>query len=111
MIKRDIIPTRELLDRKQYELRYRRYRKSLDQLHFLRLATHSVPPLEKYQLGQFVHLDGSGVGVVARLPNDDTVPDEHLGVWFGTCDDAGAPIICTVPAEYVTDAPTAVTQH
>jgi hypothetical protein len=64
-----------------------------------------------YEIGQFVTLDHSGVGVVVLVPDGDARPDDHIGVWFGTCDDAGAPIVCTVPADYFDDAPTPVVQH
>ncbi len=50
-----------------------------------------------FTIGQFVHLDGSGRGVVVMLPNKTDVPDEHVGVWFGTTTQTGSPVICTVP--------------
>ena len=67
----------------------------------------------QFALGQFVHLDGSGIGVVAALPSadDPTVPEDHLGVWFGGRDDSGAPIVCTIPADYFKNAPAPVIQH
>ena len=67
--------------------------------------------MESFSLGQFVHLDGSGVGVVAMLPNGSNVPDEHIGVWFGTRTEAGNPIVCTVPAAYFKHAPEPTIQH
>ena len=67
----------------------------------------------QFALGQFVHLDHSGIGVVVALPSigDVDVPDDHLGVWFGDCDDFGAPIACTVPVDYFKPAPKPVVQH
>jgi len=64
-------------------------------------------------LGQFVHLDGSGIGVVAALPSEDdpSIPEDHLGVWFGDCNGSGAPILCTVPADYLRNAPAPAVQH
>lgn len=64
-----------------------------------------------FSLGQFVHLDGSGVGVVAMLPDGSKVTDEHIGVWFGTTTDSGHPIICTVPFAYLQPAPEPIVQH
>ncbi len=64
-----------------------------------------------YQVGQFVFLDHSGVGIVARLSDGESVREEHIGVWFGTFDEDGAPIICTVPAEYFAAAPNPVIRH
>jgi hypothetical protein len=67
--------------------------------------------MNSFSLGQFVHLDGSGVGVVAMLPEGSNVPDDHIGVWFGTTTDSGSPIICTVPAAYFKSAPEPTIQH
>ena len=66
-----------------------------------------------FSLGQLVHLDGSGVGVVVALPLPDCVdvPVDHIGVWFGDCNEDGAPIVCTVPADYFKDAPLPAFQH
>jgi hypothetical protein len=62
-------------------------------------------------LGQFVYLDGSGVGVVVILPDGANVAEEHVGVWFGTMTDAGSPVVCTVPVAYFTSAPEPRIQH
>ncbi len=62
-------------------------------------------------IGQFVHLDGSGVGVVVMLPNKRDVPDEHVGVWFGTTTETGSPVICTIPAEYIMPTLVPTIQH
>ena len=79
----------------------------------LLLSVIGVHKIMQFALGQFVHLDGSGIGVVAALPSadDPAVPEDHLGVWFGGCDDSGAPIVCTVPADYFKNAPAPVIQH
>jgi hypothetical protein len=67
--------------------------------------------MDSFSLGQFVHLDGSGVGVVSMLPDGCNVPDDHIGVWFGTTTDEGSPVICTVPASYFKRAPDPTIQH
>jgi hypothetical protein len=67
--------------------------------------------MNSYSIGQFVRLDGSGVGVVAMLPDGSKVPDEHIGVWFGTTTAAGSPIICTIPTAYFKTAPEPTIQH
>jgi hypothetical protein len=64
-----------------------------------------------FTIGQFVHLDGSGVGVVVMLPNKTDVPDEHVGVWFGTVSETGSPVFCMVPAEYFKPTPAPTIQH
>ncbi|TWU19742.1 hypothetical protein [Allorhodopirellula heiligendammensis] len=64
-----------------------------------------------FAIGQFVHLDGSGVGVVVMLPDDTEVPDGHIGVWFGTTTETGRPVICTVPIEYIEPTPDPIVQH
>jgi len=63
------------------------------------------------EVGQFVFLDGSGVGTVIRLPNGCEIPDDHAGVWFGTLDNDGRPIVCTIPIEYLRDGPSSTFQH
>jgi hypothetical protein len=68
--------------------------------------------MSQHHKGDFVHLDGSGVGIVVATPEDDAqVPEEHLGVWFGTLDEEGNPEVWTVPAEYLRPAPTSVYRH
>jgi hypothetical protein len=64
-----------------------------------------------FTIGQFVHLDGSGIGVVVLLANNANVPDEHIGVWFGTTTETGSPVIYTVPAEYFQPTPAPTIQH
>jgi hypothetical protein len=64
-----------------------------------------------FEVGQFVFLDGSGVGTVIYLPNGSEVPDDHVGVWFGTIDQNGRPIVCTIPIEYLQDGPKPTFQH
>ena len=68
--------------------------------------------MSPYRKGDFVHLDGSGVGIVVATPEEDAqVPEEHLGVWFGTLDEAGSPEVWTVPAEYLRPAPAPTFKH
>ena len=64
-----------------------------------------------FEVGQFVLLSGSGVGIVTHLPDDLEVPEEHIGVWFGTLNPDGNPIVCTIPAEYLTSGPLPSFQH
>ena len=76
-------------------------------------ALSRTKPVENIdsRTGQFVHPDERGIGVVVQLPNGDSVPEDHLGVWFGTSDDTGVPIVYTVPADHLNDAPSPVVQH
>lgn len=67
--------------------------------------------MQPFHLGQFVFLRGSGVGIVAMLADGHNVPEDHVGVWFGTTTDSGSPIVCTIPAEYFTTAPEPTIQH
>ena len=67
--------------------------------------------MDSFSLGQFVQLDGSGVGVVAMLPDGCKVPDDHIGVWFGTTTDAGSPMLYTVPTANFKAAAEPAVQH
>jgi len=67
--------------------------------------------MKSFSFGQFVYLDGSGVGITVMLPHGSEVPEDHIGVWFGTTTEAGNPLICTIPAEYLISAPDPVVQH
>ena len=64
-----------------------------------------------FEVGQFEFLDGSGVGTVIYLPNCFEVPNDHVGVWFGTLDNDGRPIVCTIPIEYLRSGPKPTFQH
>ena len=64
-----------------------------------------------FKVGQFVFLDGSGVGTVIYSPNGFEVPDDHVGVWFGTLDKDGRPVVCTIPIEYLRNGPSPSFQH
>lgn len=67
--------------------------------------------MKEFALGQFVFLNGSGVGIIAMLADDSGVPEDHIGVWFGTTTETGSPIVCTLPKEYFTSAPEPEIQH
>ncbi len=64
-----------------------------------------------FEIGQFVMLPGSGLGTVTHLPDDCYVSEDHVGVWFGTIDGDGQPIICTIPSDYLRPGPNPVFQH
>ena len=64
-----------------------------------------------FEVGEFVILDCSGVGTVIYLVNGFDVPDDHVGLWFGTLDQNGRPIVCTSPIEYLQSGPEPTFQH
>ena len=49
--------------------------------------------------GQFV-LVGKEIGVIVYLENEDNVPEEHIGVWYGELSNENTPKYRTVPKEY-----------
>jgi len=53
------------------------------------------------QRGQFARVSHWPCVVVALYGDHPDVPEDHLGVWYGEADEAGAPKIKTVPEEYV----------
>ncbi len=48
--------------------------------------------------GQFVQVDNA-IGVIVFLELENSVPEDHLGIWYGEFSD-NTPKYRTVPAEY-----------
>ena len=49
--------------------------------------------------GQFVQV-GKAIGVIIFLENEDNVPEDHIGVWYGELSNEKTPKYKTVPKEY-----------
>lgn len=49
--------------------------------------------------GDFVKV-GNDIGTIVFLENENTVPKNHVGVWYGELDSNNNPKYRTVPIEY-----------
>lgn len=65
---------------------------------------------------KFVRHNGQ-LGIIVKSGNEltadifDSDLDDHLGLWFGEADEAGRPIVYTIPAEYVAQIEVIVTRY
>jgi hypothetical protein len=68
------------------------------------------------RVGDFIFLEGTGVGVVVAVDDDRRVPAGYVAIWFGGVgsqvdDDPGRPEVWTVPAEHCREADAPVFMH
>lgn len=57
--------------------------------------------MAKFKRGDFVRV-GNDVGVVIGLSEENEIPDEHLGIWYGETLSDSIPSFRTVPEEFCT---------
>ncbi len=50
--------------------------------------------------GELVELGKGRVCVIVGVEEDENIPEGHFAAWFGEINEAGVPIIWTVPAAY-----------